>query len=145
MDKDTVKLVARWLAVVPGALLAMVLSSIPLHLVLYQTLTGSGIVEPYPEMPERLLTPLVAALAFIWFGSRIAPRRRFETAVTLFGVLLFVGGGSIALGLSGAHIGNVQYSVSQGGLAALGAFVGALIGLYAAYHAAQGEDKDRMI
>jgi hypothetical protein len=52
----------RWLAVLPGAMIAMFLSMFPLHLVLYQTLTGSGLIEPYPEMPERLLGPLAAAI-----------------------------------------------------------------------------------
>ena len=59
----------RWLVVLPGAIVGVVVALFPLHFVLYQTLTGSGIVEPYPQLPERLLGPLVSALAFVWAGS----------------------------------------------------------------------------
>jgi hypothetical protein len=122
--------VMRWLAVLPGAIVCAFLALFPLHLVLYQTLTGSGIVEPYPEAPERLLGPLVSALAFVWGGSRIAPLRKVETAVVLFGVLLLLIGASVALGLIGAHVGNVRYFLPLGGLPPAGAIVGAFVGLY---------------
>lgn len=82
--------IVRWLLVLPGAVVCAVLALFPLHFVLYQTLTGSGIVEPYPEAPERLLGPLVSALAFVWGGARIAPHHKIETAVVLFGALLLL-------------------------------------------------------
>jgi hypothetical protein len=123
----------RWIAVLPGAFLAMPLSSFPLHLVLYQTLTGSGIIEPYPEAPERILSPLVATLAFVWVGSRIAPNRKVEAAITLFGLTLLGCGASLALAVSGAHFGNVSYYVRLGGLPIIAGIAGAFIGLYVAY------------
>lgn len=122
--------IIRWFAVLPGSIVAMVLSHFPLHFVLYQTLTGSGIVEPYPESPERLLGPFVGALAFVWAGSRIAPNHKIETAVVLFGALLLLVGAALALGLTGARIGNAQLSVQLGGLPPAGAIIGAFIGLY---------------
>lgn len=124
----------RWLSVVPGAIIAMFLALFPLHLVLYQTFTGSGIVEPYPAAPERLLTPFVAALVFVWAGSRIAPNRKIETAVVLFGVMLLIIGASIALALTGERIGNLRYFLILGGIPSVGAIVGALIGLYIVWH-----------
>ena len=90
----------RWLAVLPGSIVCMVFALFPLHFVLYQTLTGSGIVEPYPEAPERLLGPLISALAFVWAGSRIAPSRKVETGVVLFGAALLLVGAGFALGLA---------------------------------------------
>jgi|CXWL01.1.fsa_nt_gi uncharacterized membrane protein YfcA len=129
-ERKAVRLFLQWLAVVPGSIIAMILSTLPLHLVLYQTLTGSGLVEPYPELPERLLGPMAASLAFVWTGARIAPSRKTETAVAMFGVVLFLVGGSFALGLSGAHIGNVTYSLRLGGLPSAGGIVGAFIGLW---------------
>jgi hypothetical protein len=125
--------IIRWLAVLPGAVVCAVLSVFLLHLVLYQTLTGSGIVEPYPEAPERLLGPLVLALAFVWGGARIAPFRKVETAVVLFGALLLLIGASVALGLTGGRIGNAQYYLRLGGFPLAGSVVGAFIGLYLAY------------
>lgn len=122
----------RWLAVLPGAVVAALVALFPLHFVLYQTLTGSGIVEPYPQSPERLLGPLVSALVFVWAGSRIAPSRKVETATVLLGILLLLVGAFFALGLTGAHIGDVQYSLPLGGLPPAGAVVGAFAGLYLA-------------
>lgn len=136
--------IMRWLAVLPSAVLCALLSLFPLHWVLYGTLTSSGIVEPYPETPERLLGPLVSAQAFVWGGSRIAPFRKVETAVVLFGVLLLLIGASFALGLTGAHIGNVQYSLQLGGLPPAGAVVGSFIGLYLVHRENSVGVKDRV-
>lgn len=120
----------RWLAVLPGSIVCMVFALFPLHFVLYQTLTGSGIVEPYPEAPERLLGPLISALAFVWAGSRIAPSRKVETGVVLFGAALLLVGAGFALGLAGAHIGSIQFYLRLGGFPLACAIVGAFIGLY---------------
>ena len=133
MTKTMAGNIARWFAVLPGAALAMVASSFPLHLVLYQTLTGSGIVEPYPEAPERLLGPLVATLAFVWAGSRIAPNNKVQAAVALFGLMLLGSGASLALAVSGAHFGNTGYYLRMGGLPVAAGIAGAFIGLYIAY------------
>jgi len=124
--------ILRWLAVLPGAVVGALIALFPLHFVLYQTLTGSGIVEPYPQSPERLLGPFVSALVFVWAGSRIAPSRKVETAAVLLGILLLLIGAFFALGLTGAHIGDVQYSLPLGGLPPAGAVVGAFAGLYLA-------------
>ena len=122
----------------------MLLSMFPLHLMLYQTLTGSGLIEPYPELPERLLGPLVATLAFVWAGSRIAPSRKIETAIALFGVMLLCSGASFALGLSGAHFGNVSYSLQFCGLPAVAGIAGAFIGLYLVHRENSEDNKSRI-
>lgn len=95
--------IMRWLTVLPGAAVCGFLSTFALHWVLYGTLTASGVVEPYPELPERLLTPFAVALAFVWAGSRIAPSRKVETAAVLFGAWLLLVGAGIALSLTGAY------------------------------------------
>lgn len=118
----------RWLAVLPGAALAAIVSTVPLHLVLYQTLTGSGLIEPYPELPERLLGPVAASVAFVWAGARIAPSHKVMAAATLLGLLVLIGGTVLALGLSGAPIGGQHIQLEHGGLALAGAIIGAVIG-----------------
>lgn len=133
MGTDTVKKTMRWIAVLPGAFLAMLLSSFPLHLVLYQTLTGSGIIEPYPEAPERILSPLAATLAFIWAGSRIAPSRKMETALGLFGLSLLGSGGALALAVVGFRDDNIGFYLRLSGLPIAAGIAGAFIGLYIAY------------
>lgn len=118
----------RWLAVLPGALLAGMIALFPLHLVLYNTL--SNFVEPYPEMPERILMPLVVAGVFVYAGSRIAPEFKFETSVLLFGLWLFLIGGFVFLTFYGADWFGGQLHFQGGGLATIMAVIGAAIGLF---------------
>lgn len=122
--------IIRWLAVLPGAILGGVLSTVPLHFVLYQTLTGSGLVEPYPDSPERLLGPFILALIFVWAGSRIAPSRKVETAIFLLGALLLIFGASFALSVTGARVGSSQLYLQFGGAALALGIVGAFTGVY---------------
>lgn len=122
--------IIRWIAVLPGAVICALLSTFPLHWVLYGTLTASGVVEPYPELPERLLTPFAVGLAFVWAGSRIAPSRRVESAAVLFGAWLLLVGAGLALSLTGARIGDSQIHLQWGGLGLAGGMVGAFLGFY---------------
>lgn len=121
---------ARWLAVLPGATIALMLSSFPLHLLLYQTLTASGIVQPYPESPERLLGPFVATLAFVWTGSWIAPNRNMETAIALFGLMLLLCGAALALALVGSLRPDLSYGLNLGGVPVAMGVAGAALGLH---------------
>lgn len=117
----------RWPAVLPGALIAAFLSTILLHLVLYNTL--SNFVEPYPETPERLLTPLVVGGIFVWVGTRIVPAYKIETSVALFGLWVFVVGGFFFLALSGTRWLGVILFLRGGGLGVALAIAGAAAGL----------------
>ncbi|MGE4084661.1 MAG: hypothetical protein AB7H93_16790 [Vicinamibacterales bacterium] len=118
----------RWLAVLPGGLLGGLLLLFPLRLALVNSLRG--FVDPYPEMPERLLSPFVIATGFVWLGARIAPTRKSETAVALFGLWLFAAGAFVALALSNAQVGGRGFSMNGG--APLFAVAGAVVGLLVA-------------
>ncbi|HIH95964.1 MAG TPA: hypothetical protein HA348_00490 [Thermoplasmata archaeon] len=121
----------RWLAVLPGALLAGILASFLLHWILYLTLRNETIfIDPYPELPERLLSPFVMATVFIWTGSRIAPEHKFKTSVVLFGLCLFLLGGFIFFALTGANLMGYQLYFQDGGIRLIMAFAGALTGLF---------------
>ncbi|MBI4531504.1 MAG: hypothetical protein HY709_08255 [Candidatus Latescibacteria bacterium] len=125
---NRVKYWLRWLVVLPGALVAGVLATLPLHWILYSTL--SNFVEPYPELPERALTPSVIAVVYVWAGSKIAPEYKMETAIGLSGLWMALLGGFIFLTLSdGAWMGRELY-FQGGGLAPVMALVGASTGLY---------------
>ncbi|MGH2427236.1 MAG: hypothetical protein ACRDF1_13265 [bacterium] len=103
----------RWLAVLPGAILAGILVLFPLHWALYLTLII--FVRPYPDRPERVLTPLVIGPVFIWAGSRIAPQYRVETAVGLFGLCMALLVDVVYLTLSdGTFMGRRLYSRAIG-------------------------------
>ena len=118
----------RWLAVLPGAILAGTLALFPLHWALYLTLII--FVRPYPDLPERVLTPLVIGPVFIWAGSRIAPQYRVETAVGLFGLWMALLVGVVYLTLSdGTFMGRRPYF--QGSrIVPVAALIGGFVGLY---------------
>jgi len=118
----------RWIAVLPGAFIAGMLATFPLHWILYSTL--SNFIEPYPELPERLLIPFIIAGVFIWAGSRIAPQYKIETSVVLFGLWTFLIGGFVFLTLSGVALMGNQLYFRGGGVATLMAVAGALTALY---------------
>ena len=73
----------RWLAVLPGALLASVVSSFVLHWSLYYFF--KEFIQPYPETPERILIPLVMTSVFILTGNYIAPKYKNTISIILFG------------------------------------------------------------
>ena len=133
----------RWLAVLPGALLAAILSSFPLHWIVYRSLRNETIfIDPYPEMPERLLLPFVAAVVSIWVGSLIAPDHEVQTSTTLCGLWLLSVGGVVFLTLSGSGLMGMQLYLQGGGIGPAMAGVGALVGLYIVRRANAPEGAD---
>src|SRR5437764_2010121 len=80
----------RWIAVLPGALFAGLVASFPLHWVLYSTF--SNFIEPYPQLPERVLFPFIMAFVFIWAGSRIAPEKKTRTSLVLLSLWVLLAG-----------------------------------------------------
>jgi len=120
----------RWILLAPTAIIAAVLATFPLHIVLYQTLTGSGIVVPYPETPERVLTPFVAALGFIWAGVWVAPSHKRIVNYFLFAVWIAFEGTIAFLAISGQRVGDSQLYVQDGGLGVAAAFGGGVVGVF---------------
>jgi hypothetical protein len=118
----------RWLAVLPGAVLAGAFALFPLHWVLYNTL--SNFIEPYPQLPERLLTPAVVSGVFVWAGSEIAPEYKTEAAALLFGVWMFAIGGFTFLTLSGGSWSGQRLVFQGGGIGVAMAIIGGLVGLF---------------
>lgn len=123
---------ARWLAVLPAAILGAVLVSFPIHWFALG-LTGNTPISmirldrEVTEAVERLLQAFFGPYAFVWAGARVAPTFRVATAIVLTALLgLFV---SVMLSLvvpqlSGRFV--LDYGVLQALLNALGA-IGAII------------------
>lgn len=118
--------ILRWIAVLPGAIVAAVLSLIPLHLFLYIIFTR--FVEVYPEMPEQILAPAVLSGVFIWVGSKISPAYKLETAIALLGIWMFLVGGFVFLTLGGSGVNGGQLYFKYGGVPTLTAVIGAIVG-----------------
>ena len=119
----------QWAALFPGAILGAVVCTFLLRLVLYQTLTGSGLIEPYPESIERILTPLALAIGVVWAGSKIAPSYNFKVAVALCGLWILMTAGMATLALVGTQIGDGQLHLKYGGVSSVFSIAGAVLGL----------------
>jgi hypothetical protein len=83
----------RWLAVLPGAILAGLLATFPLHWLLNMIFPYDGKwFLDFIEFPNKVLdvsaieltlSPLIIALVCIWVGAEIAPKNKFKTALVL--------------------------------------------------------------
>lgn len=76
----------RWIAVLPGAIVGVIIARFLLRLVTQATLS-SETIQANPEPVERFLVPFVAAAAFVAAGTWIAPSNRALVAV-LLGLML---------------------------------------------------------
>lgn len=75
----------RWIAVLPGAILIGLLSTIPLHWVLYATFVVGETFSGFNiELTERLLSPFLISLIYIFSGYKIAPDKKIKTSLVLF-------------------------------------------------------------
>jgi hypothetical protein len=84
----------RWVGVLPGALLAGLLATFPLHWTLYFTLAHGETISGVNITPiERAMYPFVIALCYIVAGFKIAPKHKFKTSVILavLYALFFIG------------------------------------------------------
>lgn len=139
--KRDLKYWIRWLVFFPGAILAGVLVCFPLHWILYSTLRNETIfIDPYPELPERLLIPFVFSIAFIWAGSKIAPEHKVKISVILFGLLMFLIGGFVFLTLSGADLMGRKLYFQGGGIGPIMAIAGSIVGIYVAWRNFRGSN-----
>ncbi|HEY8661629.1 MAG TPA: hypothetical protein VIL78_21515 [Hanamia sp.] len=118
----------RWISVTPGGIIVGIISTFLLHLILYFSLTN--FVHPYPEFPERVLTPFIFSSTFIWAGCEIAPHHKLKTGIILFALLIFFSGGLIISTLTqGKWFGHSMY-LQGNGVAPVMGIIGAFLGLY---------------
>lgn len=112
----------------PGSFIAGIAMTFVLHFILYFILTK--FVTPYPEFPERALTPFVIAATFIWVGCAIAPNNKLKVGIVLFAIWIFLAGGFIMVTLTdGKWFGKSLY-LEANGVAPIMGIVGAFVGLY---------------
>jgi hypothetical protein len=120
--------ILRWIAVLPGSIAAGILSTFFLHFTLYSIITN--FVTPYPESPERILTPFFVALTFIWTGGEIAPSNKLKVGVGLFSIWIFIAGGLIISTLTGGKWFGKTLHLEVNGISSVMGIVGAFVGLY---------------
>ncbi len=124
----------RWIAVLPGAIVAGLLVTFPLHWLLYLAFAHDGTLLGFIELPpganisiEHVLSPFVIALTFIFAGNRIAPKYKFKTAITLFGIYLAVWSIISIIALFKGSIYGLEIHFSGETILSL---IGALVGVY---------------
>ncbi len=115
----------RWIAVLPAAILGAVLLIFPLHWVLYLSLRH--VIEPYPELPERILTPVVVAAGFVWLGTKVAPSHKIMTAWILGGLLTIGLVAGVVFVLNIGRIGNASVSLGMMPASFLGVAIGVIL------------------
>lgn len=118
----------RWIAVLPVSILAAIAMTFVLHFILYFALTQ--FVNPYPEFPERALTPFTIAATFIWTGCEIAPNNKLKVGIVLFAIWMLLAGGFIMLTLTGGKWFGKSLYFEANGIAPIMGIVGAFVGLY---------------
>src|SRR5262249_2136120 len=79
------------------------------------------------QLPERILTPAVIAGTFVWAGAKIAPARKLETAIVLFGLWMLLIGGVLAIALFHVKIGDRFVGLDYGGLSMSSSFFGGVV------------------
>ncbi len=126
------RIVLRWICVIPGGLVFSLLASFPLHWILYGTLVkGSMVQMPLEDMHsiERFLYPILASIVFVYAGSKIAPKKQFPLSIILFILSIVSRVAAIAYVASVPEIemDTSFYGLSRLGLSALAGGIGVLL------------------
>lgn len=116
----------RWIGVLPGAIIAGMLATFPLHWILYFTLVKGEVVSGVNIEPiEYLLYPFIISVTFIYSGYKIAPKYKFKTAIILFILYTICWLTIITFSFLKGSLGGVNLDFSfRTVLALLGSFVG---------------------
>lgn len=118
----------RLILILPIGVLSGIIATFVLHLFLVNTL--SHFVTPYPQFPERVLTPFAFCAFFVFGGSLVSPFNKSKTAILLF---------ALQLTLIQLFIFLIEYKINwfgkileykEGGLPSYLAIIGGYIGLY---------------
>ena len=124
---ENLKNILLWLAVLPGSIIGGILILFPVHWILFQTL--SSFIEPYPEIPEKILSPLATAWAMVKSAAYIAPSNKKIVAITIGVLWVFFAGVAFTMSYYEIEIGMRKLNLFAGGLPIFGGIVGATIGV----------------
>ena len=125
MDKE-VKYWLRWIAVLPVAIIAGLAASILIRTILYYTIF---LFLPPGTTVEAMLTPVLNAAGFIFFGSLIAPGRNKKTLLALFLLFLVIVILIAILAWTGFELFGKKLVFSNGLLIIALSILGACIGM----------------
>lgn len=133
------KIVGRWIAVLPGALLCVLVAMFPVHWVVLLGNSGSegdgtlGIGDIPDERLEAWLMGLVLPWVFVTFGAKIAPRQKAWAAGVLGAGWLVVYSAAVAALVTYVSTSDDELYFDEWGLLQVASvvalnFVGAIAG-----------------
>lgn len=121
----------HWIAVFPGAIVAGLLATFPLHWILYFSLVKGEIISGVDIEPiEFFLYPFIIAVTFIVAGYKIAPSHKFKTAVVLFLIYLI---SWLSVSLISLFSGSIYGIDMKFSLRTVFSLLGSFVGLFIAY------------
>jgi hypothetical protein len=123
-------IITRWIFLIPLAILSGIAMLFPLHWILINTL--SHFITPYPELPERILSPFVFSLTFVISGSKIAPNYKFYTSVFLFLIFMILTGVLIWFTSNNIMWFGKTLELNNGGVPFYLSIIGSFLGVYLA-------------
>lgn len=132
------KYLLRWLAILPGSILAGIVILFPLHWILYFALTK--FIEPYPMLPEKILGPGLSAWAMVVAGSNIAPKFKKVVAIIIGGMWVIFVSIVFVLALNDNQLGTLKLEIYAGGLPVIGGIIGAVFGIFSVISKKENED-----
>jgi hypothetical protein len=133
---ESLKYWFRWISVLPGAIIFALLSTFPLHWLLYLAYAKNGTLFGIIELPrganntiEYFLYPALIAAVFVYSSYKIAPKHKFKVALIFF--IIYVLSWSIVsfIALFNGSINNLTLQFSGRTILAL---AGAFFGLFEA-------------
>ncbi|MCU7551429.1 hypothetical protein OCK74_20065 [Chitinophagaceae bacterium LB-8] len=116
----------RWSAVLPCAFLAAIFTSVLIRTVLFYTVF---LFFPPNNIAEVMLTPVLNAAGFVFFGSIIAPERNKKSLAILFVLCMAVIGIFVFLDLTGAGWNGYKFQFRNGVTTCLMGILGACVGM----------------
>lgn len=124
MDK---KKLIRWIILLPSAfIMSVVVTPVVLHLVLYSSLTGSGFITPYPELPEILLSPSFIALVFIATVYWVSPSHKMITTAIATSIYVIAILTVMGLAYFEVRIADFQYTLPYKGMSSILAIIASI-------------------
>ncbi|MBL7914576.1 MAG: hypothetical protein JNL49_05970 [Bacteroidia bacterium] len=129
--KRDLKYWVSWIGVLPISIAVGIIITFPIHWILYQTLSGGNdpFITPYPELPERILLPFFTSLAIVWVGAKIAPEKKFITAIILSIAWMVFAGLFFIMAVFEIQFDKFQYYLLEGGLPLVMGIAGSITGL----------------
>jgi len=122
----------NWIFVFPIAFFVCILVDFPIHWIIFiiHNYGGDSIfLGINPEVIERTIAPFFRGFLFVLISSFIAPSHNFVTGIIAAIIWILLTIALFLLAYFGAHFGDIQFILPNGGLSVIVGLIGAIVGL----------------